>query len=458
MSSASRQLALALFADYSLRDEGVDKAPADLGFRRSNDFIKIVDLSLAGRRLLDVAYFLVAEDADLHKEYRVDLGLFRWLLGTTSRNTQHLKKIIREAQKAAIELDVIDSEDQGKDWYGAVPLLGVAFLRNGEFLFELSDRLQRTIKNPKTSHFLSLKYIFKSLHSKVLYDRLQAYVDEGATPWLDIQTLREWMSCETKTYDLFKHFRNKVLDVAIVEIREVTKLDIQMQTLNVPGSKRIGQVRFKLSQSQQQAKDEQKLEFIVLRTLYETLRSEFALNQAEFNEILTNREQYTDERIQQAIDYTRHAVALGKVKLRAGGYFMKALREGYLLGELDKQIHQRTTEASAAKAASDKEAAERAARSAAAATERDQRMADLGWEAYEALTPAEQADVMTEFCQSPAAKLLARAVDVELRALREHLSEPKVRSSFGTFVAGRVQKAVKAAKQVGASTSDPKLL
>ena len=45
----SRQMALALFADYSPTDRGVDDAPLDLGFRRNNALVKIVDLSLARR-------------------------------------------------------------------------------------------------------------------------------------------------------------------------------------------------------------------------------------------------------------------------------------------------------------------------------------------------------------------------------------------------------------------------
>lgn len=458
MSSASRQLALALFTDYSQTDRGVEEAPIDLGFRRNNALVKIVDLSLAGRRLIDVAYFLAAEDTNVHKEYRVDLGLFRWLLGTTSRNTRHLQKIIREAQKGAIELNEIDLEDPTKDFYGAVPLLGPAFVRNGEFLFELSERLQSAIKNPKTSHFLSLQYVFKSIHSKVLFDRLQEYIDEGITPWFDIQALRKWLECEKKTYDLFKHFRSKVLDVAITEIREVTKLNVEMVTMNVPGSKRIGQVRFRLSQIQAAGKNEQKLEFIVLRSLYDILRQEFALNQSEFNEIITNRELFTDERIQQAIDYTRHNVDMGKVKLRAGGYFMKALKEGYQIGTLDKKIHGRIVDTGAAKATAEKNAAEREAQSQAAATERDQQVAALGWEAYEQLASADQAAAMSDFCQSPTARPLARSIGVELKELREHLSDPRVRTNFGIFVAGRMRKAAKQAAQTKSNSSEPTLI
>lgn len=453
MISASRQLALALYADYSLRDVGVEKAPPELGFRRSNAFVRIVDLSLAGRRLVDVAHFLASEDETIRKEYRVDLGLFRWLMATSSRNLRHINKLIREAQQAAIELNEIDVEDSSKDRYGRVPLMGPAFVGDGEFTFELSERLQRVIKNPTASHFLSLRFVFKSVHSKVLYDRLQEYIDEGVTPWLDVQALRVWLECEKKTYDLFKHFRNKVLELAIAEIREVAGLHIELLTQNLPGTKRIGQVRFRLTKSSE-PKNEQKVEFIVLRQLYETLRKEFALNQTEFNEIITNRELFTDERIQQAIDYTRHNANLGKVKLRAGGYFMKSLREGYLLGDLDRQIHLKSAEGGAARAAAEQAASDRAEQDRAVALARDRAMSDLGWAAYELLDPDQQARFLSEFCKSPAANMLARSLDAGATAadLGDYLDNPKVRNSFGTFVAARVHQTAKAVKPASSAT------
>ena len=455
MSNVGQQLALALYQDYSLRDEGVEKAPPELGFKRSNAFIQIVDLNLAGRRLIDVAYFIASEDAELHNEYRVDLGLFRWLLGTTSRNKQHLEKLIRDAQRAAIELNEIDSEDPSKDRYGRVPLLGPAFIGDGYFTFDLSQGLQRVIKNPKTFHFLSLKYVFKSVHSKVLYDRLQPYIDAGATPWFEIRELRAWTKCETKTYDLFKHFRNKVLEVAVAEIREVTGLNVDILTQSLPGTKKVGQIRFRITQPPG-PKNEQKLEFIVLRSMYETLRQEFALNQNEFNEIITNRETFTDDRIQQAIDYTRHNAKLGKVKIRAGGYFMKALREGYLLGNLDRQIHQRIGDETNAKDAVEREAAARAAQAHAESLERDRMLANLGWEAYVQLPPEQQADMLTQFCQSVEARPLARSIEADTEVnpadLGDYLEDPRVRSTFGAFVAARVRsKASKAARQAAAA-------
>lgn len=444
MDGASQQLALALFADHTLRGEGVEKAPTELGFRRSNAFVKIVDLSLAARRLIDVAYFIASEDSSLHKEYRVDLGLFRWLLSTTSRNHRHLNQLIREAQQAAIVLNEIDTEDSSKDRYGSVPLMGPAFVGNGEFTFELSDRLQHVIKNPTASHFLSLRYVFKSIHTKVLYDRLQPYRADGITPWQEVVELRLSLECVKKTYGVWKHFRNKVLEVAIAEIRDVTGLTVEIVTQNLPGTKRVGHVRFRITETGE-PKNEQKLEFIVLRGLYETLRKEFALSQAEFNEIITNREIYTDERIQQAIDYTRHNASKGKVRLRAGGYFMKALRENYLLGELDRKIHMKTTDAGAAQLAAEQAEADIQAKIHAEALARDEALANLGWATFEQSTASSQAAFLQEFCNSPTAKILARTLSVECTAeeLGDHLANPKIRNSFGTFVATKVKQAAR---------------
>lgn len=442
MSTVGQQLALALYQDYSVRDEGVDKAPPELGFKRSNAFIQIVDLNLAGRRLIDVAYFFASEDAELHDEYRVDLGLFRWLLGTTSRNKQHLEKLIRDAQRAAIELSEVDSEDPSKDRYGRVPLLGPAYVGDGYFTFDLSKGVQRAIKNPTTYHWLSLKYVFKSVHTKVLYDRLQPYIEAGITPWFEVRELRQWTNCETKTYDLFKHFRNKVLEAAVAEIRDVTGLNVEILTQSLPGTKRVGQLRFRLTQPRG-PKNEQKLEFIVLRSLYETLRQEFALNQNEFNEIITNRETFTDERIQQAIDYTRHNAKLGKVRIRAGGYFMKALRENYLLGNLDRLIHQKPDDEANAKDAAEREAAARAAQAHADSIERDRQLANLGWEAYMQMPPQQQADLLTQFCQSVEARPLARSIEADTEVkpadLGDYLDDPRVRTTFGAFVATRIR-------------------
>lgn len=440
----SRQLALVLFDTLAPEGRSVDSAPKALGFRRSNAFVRIVDLSLAGRRLIDVAYFLVAAEPQIKSEYRVDYGLFKWLLATTSENRAHLKKLIREAQKAAIELSGPDVQGDNSQPWGSVPLMGPAFITGGEFIFELPERLQKAIKNPQATHFLSLRYVFKSIYSKILYDRLQPFMDEGLTPWFDLDALRVWLECEKKTYSLFKHFRNKVLDVAVNEIAEVTGLKVIMVTQNVPGSKKIGHVRFRWDTSQQT--DEQKTAFVVLRNTYETLRNEFALNQTEFDEIVKNRATFTDDRIQQAIEYTRHQASAGKIKLRAGGYFMKSLREGYLIGSLDKQIKERSDEVEMLSKQSDRAKANREASGEQEFTARQEKDSASGWDAYKLLSPDDQEALVFEFCKLPTSPMIARRLEIDINELPKHLTAAAVSPSFGCFVASRLQKAARATK------------
>lgn len=439
-----QQLALVLFDNLAPQGLTVEKAPAALGFHRSNAFVQIVDLSLAGRRLLDVMYFFVSAAPEIQKIYTVDYGLFKWLLGTTSANRAHLKRLVREAQMAAIELNGSNVQSDNNLPWGSVPLMSSAFIANGQFIFELPERLQVAIRNPQATHFLSLRYVFKSLYSKILYDRLQPFMKDGATPWLDLESLRVWLECEKKTYSIFKHFRAKVLDVAVAEICEVTGLKVAMVTLNVPGSKKIGQVRFQWDANQKT--DEQKTAFVVLRDTYETLRNEFGLNQVEFDEIVKNRMTFTDERIQRAIEYTRHAANAGKINKRAGGYFMKALREEYVIGTIDQQIHERKAATAQLGAVAEGARSKRETAADKDFTARQKREAAAGWEAYESMPEEEQLGLVREFTNLPTSAMIAKRLDILLTEISQHLSNPAVHTAFGAFVSLRLQQASKTDK------------
>jgi hypothetical protein len=119
------------------------------------------------------------------------------LLGTTSDNRAHIKRLIREAQMAAIELNGTEIQSDNTYPWGSIPLMGTARISNGRFIFDLAEELQLVIRDPAT-HFLALRYVFKSVYTKILYDRLQPYMQEGATPWFGLETLRIWLECNKK--------------------------------------------------------------------------------------------------------------------------------------------------------------------------------------------------------------------------------------------------------------------
>lgn len=431
-----------LFDTLAPEGKSVKDAPTALGYHRSNAFIRISNLSLAARRLVDVSYFFVATTPEIKPEYRIDYGLFKWLLSTTSENRTFLKKLIRQVQAAAIELN--EGATNNEPW-GAVPLMGEAFLVGGEFIFSLSERLQKVIKNPEAAHFLSLSYVFSSFYSRILYDHIQPYMKEGMTPWIELDNLRELLECDqNKTYKEFKFFQGKILKGAIAEIVSVTGLNISMLTQSIPGSKKIGHVRFKWEPTTH--KTEHQLALVLLKQTYDTLRQEFGLNQADFDIITKNRTDYTDERIQQAMEYTRHKAQAGQIKKRVAGYFMKTLQEGYIIGSLDQEIAARAQVSTEEATRTRKQHDQAAQNSETKLSTKQRKDAESGWAAYDQLAKEEKELLSTEFCNLSHASMLAKRLEIPIEQLKHHLHDPTISTSFGNFVATKLQKASRTKK------------
>lgn len=429
---SSHQMALALFQDFSPIGESIESVPQELGFKKNNIFVDIVDLGLIARRAIDVAYFIVAEEAINHQVYEVDINFFKWLMHYPSNNHQHLKKILRECQKAAIQVNDLDEMDESQDRWVSVPLLGPVGISGGKLYFEIHDKLRGHIKNPETFHFLSLRIVFKSLFSKVIYDLVQPHIDVGVTPWIELSLLREKLSCDTKTYLDFKYFRRNIIEKAVAEINEVSNLELTFDSQNIPGSKRIGALRFRVRRTA--ALDAAKAAMLLLKAQYDVLYKEFGLNTIQINEIILERNRWDDDSIQRAIDYTRYCIARGKVKHSVGGYFMKALKEGYSVGTQDwllleaqqAEDLQREEKYEAVKSNHEAEAAKRDARL--------KEEWEKGLQAYQALSPEEKAQVLGTYYRTTAADLMAKRLSVDVTQLESKMDESWVAQSIGLYM------------------------
>ncbi|MFY2597370.1 replication initiation protein [Achromobacter xylosoxidans] len=432
-SETSQQLALALFAELAPAGAGVEDAPPSVGFQRNNIFIDIADLSLSARRAIDVAYFIAAEDPEVRSMYETDLHFFKWLMAYGSNNRKHLKHVLREGQKAAIQVEDIEGEDAGRDRWVSVPLLGPVGIANGKVVFEIPRQLQPHIKNPSSSHFLSLRYVFKNLYAKILYDKLLPHLHVEVTPWVSIEELRKWFCLEPDSYTEFKRLCSRIIKPSVQQISQVTDLEVSFSTKNIPGSKKVGHICFRIHALK--TLEASKAPMQVLKEMYVVLRDEFGLNGTQLMEIINNREEWTDERIQRAIEYTRFYIAQGKVKLPAG-YLMKAIKGDYTLGEAMKTIA--TQQTTAAEVKSSKEAQTRATTEHIRLAEEDRRKreANIGYQAFASLSPQEQEDILTAFCSSNAAAVLARRMMVEKADLKDmYQDNHEVRELLGAFVA-----------------------
>lgn len=440
------QMALSLFEELLPIGGLITEASRDIGFRRNRIFVDIADLGLVARRAVDAAYFIVSQDPNVRAHYDADLSYFKWLMNYNSNNRRHLRGVFREAQKAALEGDAASNETER---WASIPLLGPVGISGGRLVFEVDQRIQKLVKDPEQSQFLSLRVsnAFTSKNARALYDRLLNFTDEGVTDWLDLETVRIWADADSKSFTEFKYLKRDVLDPAVKQINEVSNLEVKYSTNNIPGSKRIGAVRFTVTKKAQALTRQQAL--LGSKELYDTLRDEFGLSPANFDEIMANRELWTDEWIRQAMEFTRHNIEQGRVNKSVSGYLMRALRDNLRVPALELRMLEKQAEITAdavAKDASLNAAANAVTSSTKAAEEKlvaavsTAVKAGLNW--FDSLQTADKNASIGEFSRFQPAKLAARRAGINLSSLDEgQLRSNKILAEcFGQFMYEKMRR------------------
>ncbi|WP_144109711.1 replication initiation protein [Paraburkholderia sp. BCC1886] len=449
--ATSRQLALALFDDTNAQGLPLDAARSDIGFARKNVLIRIIDLGVAARRLIDAAYFIVAQEEQVRDLYDVELDYFKWLMRYSSRNNAHLEQVITESQRALIQATASPDADGVKP-FGSVQLIGRISYAGGRFQFRVPPDLIGIIRGPGKSHWLSLRItsLFTLSYARVMYDHLLPYADEGITGWFELDELRSWQGAIGAKAQEFKYFKRDWLAPATEQINEVSDLTLAYETRNEPGSRKIGRLRFRIQRKEMAER--------VLHTheqaqeLYKTLKQEIGLSSAQLNQIAADRDTYTDERLEQAIERTRFSLKMGKVSKSPAGFFMKALKEQWVVSDAERQMveTQETIAMSSRRESEEKEQqhTRMALRIAAQNVRAQDRMVDeirRGWEAYEAATQKQREDWRRTYKGTPAGRLTLRRLGIDpVAELAEAIIQqyPDLKDGFAGYVFNKVKPAV----------------
>jgi len=446
--ATSRQLALALFDDANAEGLPVETSRSDIGFARKNVLIRIVDLGVAARRLIDAAYFIVAQEEQIRDLYDVELDYFKWLMRYASRNNAHLEQVITEAQRALIQATAAPDED-GVNPFGSVQLIGRISYSGGRFQFRVPPDLIGIIRGPGKSHWLSLRItsLFTLSYARVMYDHLLPYADEGLTEWFTLDELRAWQGTMGAKAQEFKYFKRDWLAPAVDQISEVSDLKISYETRNEPGSRKIARLRFRVERKQMAERMLQTHE--QAQALYQTLKQELGLSGTQLNQIAADRDTYTDERLQQAIERTRFSLKMGKVSKSPAGFFMKALKEGWIVSDAEREMIQiqetRAQAEQSAVLAKDQVEARVALQIAAQDVHARNRMGDeirRGCEAYDAATPKQREDWRRSYKATPAGKLTLRrlGIDPALDLGDAHIDKfPDLKEAFAGYVFNKMR-------------------
>lgn len=446
-----RQMALALFEDMFDLGMPINEANREIGYQRNNFFTEIVNMGLAARRFLDAAYFIVAQEPEARDQYDVELNYFKWLMRYDSRNLKHLRTIADEAQNAKVRVTNTpsDREPVEDDIWVQVQLIGMVALHRGRVRFDVHHSLIPHIRDPRKSHWLSLRIstAFTRSLARAIYDKVLPSVPGGRTDWIKLEEMRTWPGKMGANATIFKYFKRDWLEPAVREINEISDIDLSYETrTESTSSKKVDRIRFLLNRKD--TADAVMASLADASQLYKILKEEFNLSTRQFSEISENRETWSDDRILQAIEYTRFKLNRGQVKKSPAGYLMKALRDNWRMSEAERTMVQVQTKLLTEEA--EKEAAKIAVkttveRSVASREEETRaRMNDesrQGREHFSASDAKVRRELVRAWLASREGKLVLRRMKLEPSSVPEEviLANPDLAWYLGQFVFARIK-------------------
>lgn len=326
-----KQLAFEIFKDAEKTSTAITEVDRDIGLNRSNATIHVGGnkLSLLGRRLVNALFFVAHRDAMEVEVHSAPLDYFKWLANYDSTNHKYLKDCIREVQKTLIDvqIDNADSDTHHEKW-ASIPYINEVYFTNGKIHFSIPKKLRPTLQKPVSFTYLSLRITnaFSSEYAHNLYEHCASFRYKGATPWWTLDEFRKLTNThDLASYDEFKELRRKVINPAISQINEFSEIKIAVETRAIPGSKRIGSLRFVIE-------DNKEGKYVLARPLdsdlFRILSEEFGLSKPEIADISGR---YDSEYIHSKVDFMRQRMEKKKIDY-PGKYFLKVLEDDMSLG------------------------------------------------------------------------------------------------------------------------------
>lgn len=191
---------------------------------------------LLARRLWNVLLARAYDDLphwERVRVHRVPVGEVLDALGTTTRNTEHLKDLLTALATTPVEWNVL-GKDNVEEW-GVSALLAEAKIRGGQVEFSYGPTLRERLHNPRlyVRISLSIQNRFASKHSLALYELCVDYLDvargRGETPWIPLDRYRAMMGVEDGQYARFAQLNQRVVKESVGEVNKRSDVAVEVE-------------------------------------------------------------------------------------------------------------------------------------------------------------------------------------------------------------------------------------
>lgn len=187
-------------------------------------------LKLNSAKLIRAAIMQVVRDDEELKLYIITISELAELLNVPKSN---IYRDIDDITDDILNNPVYIREEVGKKvrWIKIPWVTRCEYNSDIGVALKLNDELKPFLINLKdhyTQYTLDSILVMKSVYAIRIYELLQSEIMTRILPRagtdieLSVETLKECCGCESKAYNTFSNFRNRVIDIAVKEINEKT--------------------------------------------------------------------------------------------------------------------------------------------------------------------------------------------------------------------------------------------
>ena len=208
---------------------------------------KITDLQRSTWNVLLANAYHELPTKDLH---RISVAELAKGLGFDSPNEEYFSETLEALVNCIVKWNVLGKDT--KVGSGVASLLGSVEIENGICTYSFAAHLRYKLYNPRiyTKLNLSLQKRITSRYAFILwaicFDYFNTARNQGETPFIPLDTFKEWMGIARDDYPTFKTLNQRVIKPAIKEINERTNFSVEIEYKRI--GRKIGEMKFKISQ------------------------------------------------------------------------------------------------------------------------------------------------------------------------------------------------------------------
>ena len=205
------------------------------------------ELSLLERKMSNVFLLQAYDNLIKQRTHTLPLKVLAQLCGYDSKDTEHLKSVLRSLTTTPIEFNLLED---GDDKWSVTPLLSFAELHKGYVTWRYDESMAERLYEPAVYAVINLamQKRFTSAYAYTLYENCSRYRAVRSTGWWPIDTFKTMMVAKSDTYRDFRRFNEKIIAPAVREINDISDLFVESEFKKAGRGGKVTDVKFHIVQ------------------------------------------------------------------------------------------------------------------------------------------------------------------------------------------------------------------